>query len=210
MSADRPDTFIDDRPRLRIPDDAPLREIAPDDFVARSPASTLREALRIAERQTSRDVDQLPRCPDCLSTQIRSKPGALEMTHKRDEQFKCTNCGEHFDEPAPSREEERDGEQATLTDVRRKAVTSQSASGDDGTDAVGVSVPQTPTVSVDECARWRRELRGARSMAEGIDDKRSQQTLKFHVRGECACDSDEPALTYERRGAVGEWVVRDD
>lgn len=122
MSADRPDPqeFVDDRSHKRIPDDAPLREIAPDDFVARSGKSTLREALKAAERQTSRGTDELPRCPECGSIRLRKKPGAIEMPHKRDEPFKCTGCGEHFDNPAPSREDARDGQQATLREVSER------------------------------------------------------------------------------------------
>ena len=126
MSTDS-DEFVDDgtredRPDVpeRIPDDAPLREIVPDDFVARSGESTLRDALKAAERATSRAPDELPRCPDCGSVRLRKKAGHLDMTHRKDGQFKCTNCGHHFDAPAPSREAARRGEQATLPGVRER------------------------------------------------------------------------------------------
>ena len=119
MSTDR-DDFVDDRDRPRIPDDAPLREIAPDDFVARSSASTLRDALIEAERATSRDGDALPRCPECLSVRIRRKDQRLAMPHRKDGAYKCTNCSAHFDDPAPSREEARDGTQETLPGVRER------------------------------------------------------------------------------------------
>lgn len=118
MSTDR-DDFIDDRDRPRIPDDAPLREIAPDDFVARSSASTLRAALIEAERATSGDGNALPRCPECLSVRIRRKDQRLAMPHRIETAFKCVN-GHHFDDPAPSREEARDGTQATLPGVRER------------------------------------------------------------------------------------------
>ena len=118
MSTDR-DDFVDDRDRPRIPDDAPLREIAPDDFVARSSASTLRDALIEAERATSRDGDALPRCPECLSVRIRRKDQRLAMPHRIETAFKCVN-GHHFDDPAPSREDARKGEQATLPGVRER------------------------------------------------------------------------------------------
>ena len=118
MSTDS-DDFVDDRETTRIPDDAPLREIVPDDFVARSGESTLREALKAAERQTSRGADALPRCPHCLSIRIRRKPGSQDMPHKRAEAYKCVN-GHHFNEPAPSREDARKGEQATFEEVRHR------------------------------------------------------------------------------------------
>lgn len=120
MSIDRDaPEWVDDRQTDRIPDDAPLREIAPDDFVARSSESTLREALKAAERQTSRDGDELPRCPECLSFRLRRKPGRLDMPHRIETAYKCVN-GHHFDEPAPSREEAREGEQDTLPGVRER------------------------------------------------------------------------------------------
>ena len=118
MSTDRPDAeFVDDRETEPIPDDAPLREIVPDDFVARSGESTLRDALKAAERQTSRDPDALPRCPECLSVRIRSKKGRPSREDRKDGDYKCTSCSHHFDEPAPSREEVRDGDQSTLPGV---------------------------------------------------------------------------------------------
>ena len=121
MSADRPSPeFVDDRDRTRIPDDAPIREIAPDDFVARSGKNTLRSALKAAERETSRDPDQLPRCPECGSIRLRKKAGHLPMAHRKDGQFKCTGCRAHFDEPDPSRDEAREGEQATLPGVSKR------------------------------------------------------------------------------------------
>ena len=122
MSTDRREReeFVDDRETERIPDDAPLREIVPDDFVARSGESTLRDALKAAERQTSRDPDALPRCPDCLSVRIRSKKGRPSRSDRKDGDYKCTSCSHHFDEPAPSREEVRDGDQSTLPGVRHR------------------------------------------------------------------------------------------
>ena len=121
MSTDRREReFVDDRETERIPDDAPLREIVPDDFVARSAESTLRDALKAAERQTSRDPDALPRCPDCLSVRIRSKKGRPSREDRKDGDYKCTSCSHHFDEPAPSREEVRTGDQTTFREVMRR------------------------------------------------------------------------------------------
>ena len=121
MSADRPDAeFVDDRETDRIPDDAPLREIVPDDFVARSGESTLREAIKAAERQTSRDPDALPRCPECLDVRIRSKKGRPSREDLKDGDYKCTSCSHHFDDPAPSRDEARKGDQTTFREVMRR------------------------------------------------------------------------------------------
>ena len=121
MSTDRREReFVDDRETERIPDDAPLREIVPDDFVARSAESTLRDALKAAERQTSRDPDALPRCPECLSVRIRAKKGRPSREDRKEGDYKCTSCSHHFDDPAPSREAARDGDQSTLPGVRER------------------------------------------------------------------------------------------
>ena len=121
MSADRPDPgqFVDERERDGWHDP---HDIVPDSFRKRHPdASTVAEALRQAERAaTNSDPDEFPRCPDCLSVRIRRKDGHLSMDHKIDAAYKCSNCGAHFDEPAPSREECRPGEQATLREVTRR------------------------------------------------------------------------------------------
>lgn len=119
MSADqREREFVDDRERPRVPADAPIREIAPDDFVARSPAQTFREALRVAARQTSRTPDQLPRCPECLSTNLKRKAMSTNTPSTVKAKYKCRACNVHFDEPAPSVEAARDTEQVTLPGVR--------------------------------------------------------------------------------------------
>ena len=116
MSADR--DFIDDRPDERIPDDAPLRDVVPDDFVARSSAATLREALLEAEAATSRSEAELPRCPGCHSIHIERKTVGQATTHETD--YRCTTCSAQFDQPAPSVEDSRKGEQVTLPGVRER------------------------------------------------------------------------------------------
>jgi len=115
VSSDR-DQFVDERD----PSDPDPYDIVPDDFVARSSASTIRGALREAEQQTSRDPNALPRCPECTSVQLVRKRSAREMDHKVDTAFKCKACGAHFDEPRPSIEDAMPGEQADLADVRRE------------------------------------------------------------------------------------------
>ena len=119
MSTDR-EEFVDDRERAdRIPEDAPIREIAPDDFVARSSHQTLRAALREAEQATSRPPRELPRCPDCGSIQLRRKRERYRMEHRREQAYKCLSCGHHCDEPAPSIEETAPGDQTDLREVTR-------------------------------------------------------------------------------------------
>lgn len=120
MSADRPDpeTFVDDRHA----DDPDPFDIVPEGFLSRYGTTSVLEALRLAEADDTRtDDDQFPRCPECLSTRIRRKPGAREIPHKRDEDYKCAGCGEHFNTPAPSREEARPGEQVTFREVSRRS-----------------------------------------------------------------------------------------
>jgi len=117
--ADRPDAeFVDEREHDGWHDP---HDIVPDAFRRRHPdASTVAEALRQAERAaTNSDPDEFPRCPECLSVRIRRKDGHLSMDHKIEAAYKCSNCGGHFDEPAPSREAARPGEQATLREVTR-------------------------------------------------------------------------------------------
>jgi len=117
MSTDR-DQFVDERD-LTDPDPY---GIVPDDFVARSSASTIRGALREAEQQTSRDPNALPRCPEsgCGSVQLVRKRSARTMPHKVDTAYKCKACGAHFDDPRPSIEDSMPGEQADLGDVKRE------------------------------------------------------------------------------------------
>jgi ribosomal protein L37AE/L43A len=111
--------FVDDRePAPRVPADAPIREIAPDDFVARSPAQTFYEALRAAARETSRTPDQLPRCPECLSVDLKRKAMSTNTPSTVKGAYKCRACEIHFDEAAPSVEAARDTEQVTLPGVR--------------------------------------------------------------------------------------------
>ena len=120
MSTDQPDPeFVDER---HDGDEMDPFGIVPDEFMKRYPdANSIAEALREAERDaTKSDPDEFPRCPECLSTRLRKKPGHAEMAHKRPEDYKCTGCGAHFDEPAPSREAARPGEQATLPGVRER------------------------------------------------------------------------------------------
>ena len=89
MSADQPEEFVDDgtredRPDLPepVPADAPIRSIAPDDFVARSSEQTFRAALKKLERETSRRESQYPRCPACGSINIRRKSTHAVVTRQ--------------------------------------------------------------------------------------------------------------------------------
>jgi ribosomal protein L37AE/L43A len=87
-------------------------DIVPEAFKARY------DSIREAElEKTTTDTDELPRCPDCKSTNIRGKrSGMVEMPHERPEDHTCNHCGLHFDDPAPPRAE-RIGRQATLQEV---------------------------------------------------------------------------------------------
>jgi len=104
----------------RDPANAPIRQIAPDDFVARSSEQTFRAALRVLERQTSRRPSEMPRCPECGSINIRKKSDHNHIDREFDTGFCCarTGCRAHFDEPNPPRDAAINGEQATLPGVR--------------------------------------------------------------------------------------------
>jgi predicted RNA-binding Zn-ribbon protein involved in translation (DUF1610 family) len=119
MSAEE---FVDDRETTRVPADAPIREIAPDDFVARSSEQTFRAALRKLERETSRRESQYPRCPACGSINIRRKSTHAVVTRQVGGQYRCAKqgCRAHFDEPDPPRDAVTPGEQATLREVRER------------------------------------------------------------------------------------------
>ena len=121
MSTDQPERFVDDEhDDERIPADAPIRQIAPDDFVARSSAQTFREALLEADRAMATSERELPRCPDCDSITIRRKRDRFDIETKIDTAYKCRVCNAPFDEPAPSIEESMPGEQTDLTSVSRE------------------------------------------------------------------------------------------
>ena len=92
-----------DTERDDVPPDAPVRRIAPD-FPERWGCDTFRAALSRAENSPSTtDYDTFERCPSCLSIKIRRKADHVEMSHKRQTEYKCTavGCGEHFNEPWP-------------------------------------------------------------------------------------------------------------
>jgi len=114
--------WVDDREIERVPEDAPIREIAPDDFVARSSEQTFRAALKTLERETSRRESQYPRCPACGSINIRRKSTHAVVTRQVDGKYQCAKqgCRVHFDEPDPPRDAEIEGEQATLREVTRE------------------------------------------------------------------------------------------
>ena len=91
------------------PTDNPNRDrdphdIIPDGFLEAYGASTIPEALRKAERAPSTtNPHTQPRCPDCGSIKCIPKPGHHELDAKKDTDWKCGECGSHFDDRAPSK-----------------------------------------------------------------------------------------------------------
>jgi len=70
---------------------------------------------------------------------------------------------------------------------------------------------KTKTASAAECARWRRTARGANSIqASDIDTEFADSTVADHVRGDCYCEHDEPALTYNGVARNGVWHRPED
>ena len=93
--------------------------IIPEGFCQRYATTSVREALKKAE-QDARDGDdrELPRCPECNSQKIISKPGYREIPNKRaNKPYKCGECGEHLKTRGESQEEQMPGEQSTLDEL---------------------------------------------------------------------------------------------
>ena len=87
----------------RTPDRDP-HDIIPDGFLDAYGATSIREALRKAERAPSTtNPHTQPRCPSCGSIKCIPKPGHHELDAKKDTKFSCGECGAHFDQPAPSK-----------------------------------------------------------------------------------------------------------
>lgn len=61
----------------------------PEDF-------DLHEALH--QRSTT-PSEKRPRCPECRSANLRSKTGKWEIDNAREEEYYCSQCYTHFDEP---------------------------------------------------------------------------------------------------------------
>jgi len=95
-------------------DQTPAHEITPPEFLAEhlddfdadsdrvADVSTdeLAEALRIAERQPSTtDYDTMPRCPECLSPELKIKPQSAHTPGHIKGAYGCHECGAHFDDP---------------------------------------------------------------------------------------------------------------
>ena len=87
--------------------DADPHGIVPEDFCRNWGATTISEALRIAEQAPSSTPEtELPRCPDCGSPSIMTKSCRFaDHEQRRDGQWRCRACGSHFDEPTTLAEE---------------------------------------------------------------------------------------------------------
>jgi DNA-directed RNA polymerase subunit RPC12/RpoP len=86
------------------PDTTPTDAAAPDPhgLLVDTEYDSMREAQRNAKR--AGEVQAQPRCPDCASTNLSKKAGATarDPDHKVDTAYRCVACGAHFDDPAPS------------------------------------------------------------------------------------------------------------
>lgn len=81
-------------------------DIIPDEF--REEYGSLREAMR---EPTTSDPDTLPRCPECYSYNIRRKPDTIaDKPQKKDGDWKCQNCLNHFSSPLPPKKEQEGSE----------------------------------------------------------------------------------------------------
>ncbi len=105
--------FVDDRDGPdRIPEDAPIREIAPDDFCENWNADSIREALANAEAAPSTtDPRAQQRCPSCLAARLTPLPEAPAYD------WACTECNERHAAVLPSqRDAARQASHAAETD----------------------------------------------------------------------------------------------
>jgi len=126
MSADHTTPLVDDGTRAdgpdlpaRIPADAPIRQIAPDDFVQSWRGTSFRDALRKAEAApTSTPTIDRGACPACGSAQVTPKSGKYDSEQRAEGAYKCLECGHHCDAPADA--DDAPGEQATLPGVRER------------------------------------------------------------------------------------------
>ena len=79
----------------------------PHGLLEDTPFNSIREAE--AEAFGSTNPREHKRCPvaACGSTNLRYKPGgtAADCEHKRDGDYQCKDCGEHFDDPRQSARE---------------------------------------------------------------------------------------------------------
>lgn len=74
--------------------------VVPESFLDDYDADTIPEALETAERRPSTtDPDDLSRCPECGSTQIKRKV-AHDHSDRQPGNWRCTCCWRHFDDPA--------------------------------------------------------------------------------------------------------------
>jgi len=102
MSAKRPPPMVDDRERREIDPHG----IIPEGFVESWGAKSVAEALRIAEEApSSTPAHELPKCPQCGSQKIHRKHGKREIATRREEDYKCSECLEHFEKPVYEREQ---------------------------------------------------------------------------------------------------------
>ena len=126
MSAEHETPLVDDGTRAdgpdlpaRIPADAPIRAIAPDDFVSRWGGRSFRHAFRLAEAAPS-STPTIDRgaCPQCGSAQLAPKAAKYDSEQREDGAYKCLECGAHVEAPADA--DDAPGEQATLPGVRER------------------------------------------------------------------------------------------
>ena len=113
--SDDTDDWVDDREIDHDP-----YGIVPDGFCAAWNATNIPDALANAEEApSSTPRGELRRCPNenCQSIKIRRKKANYELEHMKPENYRCEECGTHFNTPAAPPDEQTPGEQATLTEV---------------------------------------------------------------------------------------------
>jgi len=80
-------------------------------------ANTLAQAMRNAEAaESTTEGGEKRRCSHCLSICVVEKQDR-GIEHARSEQFKCSECGNHFSDPEPSKEAAMSGERTTLDEL---------------------------------------------------------------------------------------------
>lgn len=119
MSTTRSPPAADGEPDTQWVDDRHL-DVDPYDIVppgfkqAYGNANSLAQAMRNAEAaESTTDGGEKRRCSHCQSVcLVKKRDRGIE--HAREEQYRCSECGNHFNDPDPSKEKSMPGERVTL------------------------------------------------------------------------------------------------
>lgn len=83
-------------------------------------ANSIKQALKNAEAaESTTEGGEKRRCKHCQSVCVVQKK-SQHCEHAKSEQYRCSECGKHFSDPDPSKEEAMPGKRITLSEVGNK------------------------------------------------------------------------------------------